>query len=181
MTRPTLSAATKAEPAKALPEADTLDASFHPGKPFITEPHRTRYRCFRSNSALAVGAILLAAAALAPKPKPVFAAPRYTQPAQQCVDAVPYPAGTNNYPYPFTRFYNRCNQTISLMLTTQSYANNGPGTPGPGAFMVMAWVDGVPRPVHTFACVYPGEPVKPGSTFENIPSFDDAGYECLVP
>lgn len=111
----------------------------------------------------------------------VLASPRYTQTANGCVDRHDYPAGTNNYPNAFTRFYNRCNFTISLMLTTNGYGNNGPGLPGTGAFMVMGWPDDVPKDVHTFACVYPGEPTKPGSTFVNLPSYWDGDYQCLVP
>lgn len=122
--------------------------------------------------------------------KGVNAAPRYTQYAQQCVRPQNLPAGyyktpgtfAQSYaPYPFTRFYNTCNVTISLMLTTDGYGNNGPGAPGPGAFMVMNWPDGTPKDVHSYACVWPGRPVKTGSTFVNPPSYHDAGYQCLVP
>lgn len=125
-------------------------------------------------------AALIFATVFAPS-KRVLAARRYTQPANQCVSRQDYPAGTNNVEYPFSRFYNTCNVAITLMITTNGYANNGPGAPGPGGFMVMAWADGQPQGTHTFACVYPGEPVKPGSTFVNPPSYNDSSYECFVP
>lgn len=120
----------------------------------------------------------------------VEAAPRYTQSAQQCVTRRDYPAGdykdpgsfaTSHAPYPFSRFYNTCNVTISLLITTENYGNNGPGSTGPRAFMVKTWADGAPKDAHTYACVYPGEPVKSGSTFVNPPSYEDGGYQCLVP
>jgi hypothetical protein len=113
--------------------------------------------------------------------KAVDAAQKYTQYAQQCVSRQDYPAGTNNVANAFSRFYNTCNTTITLMITTNGYGNNGPGAPGGGAFMVMGWPDNVPKDTHTYACVYPGEPVKPGSTFVNPPSYGDAGYQCLIP
>lgn len=124
--------------------------------------------------------LVIVTGSIAPSTR-VLAAQRYTQPAQQCVHRQDLPAGTNNVPNPFSRFYNTCNLTITLMITTDGYGNNGPGSPMPGAFMVMGWTDGVPKSTHTFACVYPGEPVKPGSTFVNPPSYEDTSYECLVP
>lgn len=127
------------------------------------------------------GLLALCVAALVASPKSAQAAPRYTQFANQCVQRRDFPAGTNNYPNAFTRFYNTCNTAITLMLTTQGYGNNGPGAPGPGVFMVMAWPDDVPKDVHYFACVYPGEPVKPGSNFVNPPSFENSSYQCFVP
>jgi hypothetical protein len=123
---------------------------------------------------------LIVAELLAP-PGTAFAAQKYTQYAQQCVNRQDYPVGTNHSPNAFTRFYNKCNFTISLMLTTNNQGNNGPGAPGSGAFMVMGWPDNAPKDVHYFACVYPGEPVKPGSTFVNPPSYGNASYQCLVP
>jgi hypothetical protein len=111
----------------------------------------------------------------------VGAQPRHTQPAQTCVNRHDYPAGTNNFPNAFSRFYNTCSFTISLMLTTNGHGNNGPGAPGTGAFMVMGWPDNIPKDVHYFACVYPGKPVKPGSTSVNLPSYGDSNFDCLVP
>lgn len=129
----------------------------------------------------ASGIFALCIATLVASPKPVHAAQRYTQYANQCVQRRDYPAGTNNYPNAFSRFYNTCNTTITLMLTTESYGNNGPGATGPGAFMVMGWPDDVPKDVHYYGCVYPGEPVKPGSNFVNPPSYGNDSYQCLVP
>jgi hypothetical protein len=106
--------------------------------------------------------------------------PQYTQPAEQCVRRQEFGAGTNNVSYPFSRFYNTCNATIALMITTQGHGNNGPGAPMPGAFMVMGWTDGVPKATHVYACVYPGTPVVPGSNFDNPPSYDTTSYQCLV-
>src|ERR1700677_2123986 len=80
--------------------------------------------------------------------------PQYTQSAEQCVNRVDYTAGTNNVAYPFSRFFNTCNATVTMMITTPGYGNNGPGAPMPGAFMVMGWTDGNPKPTRVFACVY---------------------------
>ncbi len=46
--------------------------------------------------------------------------------------------------------------------------------------MVMGWPDNVPKDVRYYACVYPGEPVKSGSTFLNPPSYGSSSYECLI-
>lgn len=122
--------------------------------------------------------------------KSVSAAPRHAETAQQCVQRREFAAGYYNTPgtlaqsyapYPFSRFYNTCNETITLMITTDGYGNNGPGATGPGSFMVMNWQDGISKATHTFACVYPGEPVKVGSGFVNPPTFGDGSYECLIP
>lgn len=145
---------------------------------------RRRLTLLESALALLIGAELMTPSSI------VNAAQRYTQYANQCVSRKEYPAGKYNTPgtlaqsdapYPFSRFYNTCNTTISLLLTTDGHGNNGPGAPGPGEFMVMAWPDGSPKAVHVFACVYPGEPTKPGSTFVNTPSYQDSNYQCLVP
>lgn len=135
------------------------------------------------NTLIIFGYVLAASvlAALLTPPKTVIATQQYTQYANQCVRQHYYPAGTNNSPNAFTRFYNTCNVTITVMLTTNHYGNNGPGAPGPGAFMVMGWPDNVQKDVRWFACVYPGEPTKTGSTFVNLPSYNDTGYQCLVP
>lgn len=106
---------------------------------------------------------------------------RYTQPAQQCVQRRDYAAGTNGVPYPFSRFYNTCNVAITLLITTPENGNNGPGATGPGTFMVMNWTDGTPKPTQTFACVWAGEPVTPGSTFVNPTSYGASSFQCLVP
>jgi hypothetical protein len=125
--------------------------------------------------------VALFVAGLAASPKTAHAAERYTQYANQCVQRRDYPAGTNNYPNAFSRFYNTCNVTITLMLTTEQNGNNGPGATGPGAFMVMTWPDDTPKDVRYYGCVYPGEPVKPRSNFVNPPSYGTSSYQCFVP
>ena len=145
---------------------------------------RRKLTLYGSALAVLIGAELMTSS------RTVDAAQKYTQYANQCVNRKEYSAGyystpgtlAKSYaPYPFSRFYNTCGTTISLLLTTDGHGNNGPGAPGPGGFMVMGWPDGSPKDVHTFVCVYPGEPVKPGSTFVNLPSYQDSSYQCLVP
>lgn len=135
---------------------------------------------YRIGIATMAALVLMLSRTLVPSTS-VLAAPRYTQLAWQCVQKHYYPAGTNNFPNAFSRFYNTCNVTITLLLTTNGYGNNGPGAPGPGGFMVMGWPDDAEKEVHYFACVYPGEPTKPGSNFVNLPSYGDTSYQCLVP
>jgi len=114
-------------------------------------------------------------------PRDSFAAPQFTQTAEQCVTRKDFDAGTNNVPYPFSRFVNTCNVAISLTLTTESSGNNGPGAPGPGAFMVMNWENGQPKFVRWFACVFPGVPDAYGNTYILPPSFATSSYRCVVP
>jgi hypothetical protein len=126
-------------------------------------------------------AITSAAMCVTTLPRMSFAAPQFTQTAEQCVSRQDFVAGTNNVPYPFSRFVNTCNVTISLTLTTASSGNNGPGEPGPGAFMVMNWEDGQPKPVRWFACAFPGVPDAYGNTYILPPSFTTSSYRCVVP
>lgn len=119
----------------------------------------------------------------------IASAQQSTASATQCVSRVDYPAGTNNYPYNFARFYNTCNALIEMFVVGSNGATDF-GEVGPGNFLVMSNTayPGAPLlPTSAFACVAPGRPTKVGGTWRNgvhwgspWPGYGDAAFECPV-
>lgn len=132
-------------------------------------------------SLAAIGAALIAA--------PFASAQQSTAAAAQCVRRVDYPAGTNNDPYNFARFYNTCNTTIEMFVVGSNGATDF-GLVGPGSFLVMSNTasPGAPLlPTSAFACVSPGRPTKVGAAWQNgahwgspWPSYGDTSFQCPV-
>lgn len=112
-----------------------------------------------------------------------------TQGASQCVQRRDFPAGTNNYPYNFARFYNTCNVNIEVFVVGSNGATDF-GIVGPGSFLVMqnnAYPGAPLLPTSFYACVAPGRPTKVGEAWRKgvhwgspWPSYGDASFQCLV-